>query len=69
MIKLLVAEVVLVILGLGCLLELVYLYWVSATPIADEHLARVRIEFYITCSLLAVILASAIALPFIVGRK
>ena len=64
--KLLFIEAFLVLIILGCILELVYLGWLSATPITPHDLSVITLEFYVTLTMAFLALATAVALPFFV---
>ena len=66
--KLLLVESVLLVIALACIYEMAYLAWLSATPITKEHLATIRVEYYITAALLVLDLCLAVALFFLVRK-
>jgi hypothetical protein len=67
--KLVLFELLLIIIAVACVLEIVYLAWLSATPITSERLSIVRLEYYVALSVLAITLVIGIALPFFAKRK
>jgi hypothetical protein len=69
LIKLVLLEVLFFVIALACVLEIMYLAWLSATPITSDRLLFVTLEYYVAWGVLIVVLGLAIALPFVVKRR
>jgi hypothetical protein len=69
MTKLILGESALGLTALACVHELYLLAWLSATPVTDDHLRVIRIEFWVTLTILALVAFVAVALPFLFKAK
>jgi hypothetical protein len=67
--KLLLVALLLLAIALGCIYEMVYLEWLSATPITKEHLAKIQVEYYLTEGLLVFVFCLGVALFFILRER
>ena len=69
MIKLILLELGLGVIALACVCQMLYLGWLSATPVTNDRLRVIRIEYCIVLTILALVVIVAIALPFVCRRR
>jgi hypothetical protein len=60
--KLLLAEIVLLVVAAACIYEMAFLIWLSTTPVTADHHARIKMELYFTAALLVLDLALSLVL-------